>query len=46
MSQSETWPGEGSPVEEDEVEVDEEDEEADESEEAEDPQDTGDELPQ
>jgi 6,7-dimethyl-8-ribityllumazine synthase len=38
MSQSETWPGEGTPVEEDEVEVEVEEAET------EDPQDTGDEL--
>jgi 6,7-dimethyl-8-ribityllumazine synthase len=46
MSQRETWPGEGTPVEEDEVEVDEDEEaeEVDEAEETEDPQDTGDEL--
>jgi 6,7-dimethyl-8-ribityllumazine synthase len=51
MSQRETWPGEGTPVEEDEVEVEvdedeeaEEAEEVDEAEETEDPQDTGDEL--
>jgi 6,7-dimethyl-8-ribityllumazine synthase len=37
MSQRETWPGEGTPVEEDEVEVEEA--------EVEDPQETGDELP-
>ena len=42
MSQSETWPGEGTPVEEDEVEVDVEVEV--EEAETEDPQDTGDEL--
>jgi 6,7-dimethyl-8-ribityllumazine synthase len=50
MSQRETWPGEGTPVEEDEVEVEvdedeaEEVDEAEESDETEDPQDTGDEL--
>jgi 6,7-dimethyl-8-ribityllumazine synthase len=44
MSQSETWPGEGAPVEEDAVEV-EEIEAADEADETEDPQETGDELP-
>ena len=48
MSQRETWPGEGTPVEEDEVEVEvdeaDEAEAVDEAEEIEDPQDTGDEL--
>jgi 6,7-dimethyl-8-ribityllumazine synthase len=39
MSQRETWPGEGTPVDEDEVEAEAEVEEAEE-----DPQDTGDEL--
>jgi 6,7-dimethyl-8-ribityllumazine synthase len=38
MTQSETWPGEGAPAEDDAVEVEE-------AEETEDPQETGDELP-